>query len=367
MDKCYRLRPSVSFVPIDSQEGRYDFFLTNTRRTVPFKFAEPRLIEVVLRLNGMHTLKQIMEEVGNDLEEKIVALLDYLVSRCIVEEMESARERESHPFRRVMNFLGDYIPGHELHNVWHRIQECRIILIGLGAMGSWVATLLAESGFTHYTLVDSDRVDRSNLNRSLFNERDIELPKTLVMKRRLKAMNPEIDVKEIAVVLDDVEQMHLILDGIDVKNALVINCADFPNVDVTSRIISQVCMDLEIPYIIAGGYNLHLSLLGPTCIPYHSACYECMRLTLDEINSPELKNIRKLARPNRNIGNLAPLTGISASFVVNEALRVAAKDNSLAPAMLNRRGEYNFLNNKINFIELPRRSDCSWCSEIKRK
>jgi molybdopterin/thiamine biosynthesis adenylyltransferase len=138
-----------------------------------------------------------------------------------------------------------------------------------------------------------------------------------------------------------------------------VNCADFPSVDVTSHIVDSACQPRGVPYVIAGGYNLHLSLIGLTVIPGTSACYQCSRLTLDERQVDELADLRKLFRPTRNLGNLAPLAAMTASFAANEVIRLAARSSRLAPRMLNRRGEFNFLTNQLHFVDLPRRADCS--------
>jgi hypothetical protein len=120
-------------------------------------------------------------------------------------------------------------------------------------------------------------------------------------------------------------------------------------------------MDYKIPHIIAGGYNLHLSLIGQTIIPFESACFECADIVLNGKNQQELMGVRKLVRSERNLGNLAPLAGITASFAVNEILRLIFRNENLQPKMLNRRGEFNFLTNKISFFDLPKQQNCSWC------
>ena len=46
-----------------------------------------------------------------------------------------------------------------------RIAEARVILFGVGGVGSWCAESLVRSGISHLTIVDSDRVSISNCNR----------------------------------------------------------------------------------------------------------------------------------------------------------------------------------------------------------
>ena len=75
---------------------------------------------------------------------------------------------------------------------------------------------------------------------------------------------------------------------------LIINCADEPNVDKTSRIVAEYAMEKRIPHIIGGGYNLHLTLIGQTIIPFKTACFECFNLFLKELNDTSLRNVKKL-------------------------------------------------------------------------
>lgn len=357
----FRIRPSVSIIPISEERLRYDFFQTNTRRTISIKFDDDYLVDVLFMLNGEVEVDKIIEELEGKKADAIKAFLIYLEKRCITEDVTISRKINSSPYRRVLNFLADFVPSPELFHVWENIQRSHVIIIGLGAMGSWITTLLSHSGIRNFTLVDGDRVEVSNLNRSLYDTEDIGKYKTTALLRKVKDINPESCVMEIKSFLESSDDVYKIINDLSGKDLIVINCADVPNVDYTSKIIGKTCMDTGVPFIISGGYNLHLSLLGPTIIPFETACYECIRLTLEEVNKPEMKAIRKLYRPNRNIGNLAPLAGISASFVVSEVLRVVAKTQYVSPAMTNKRGEYNFLTNKINYIELPRRPDCTWC------
>lgn len=369
INKYFRLRPSVSFVPIKENSNqevkRFDFFLSNTRRTVPVAFSQPILAEIVSSLDGSKSVFSIINEFGKNNEETICFFLDFLVSKCLIEDIETAIKITKNPYRRVLNFIGDYVPYSSIFEVWNTFKENHVVIVGLGAVGSWVSILLVESGIHKLTVIDNDVVKETNLNRSLFTYKDLGLKKTTAIAEKLKSIQVNAEVSEITAFITESDEIVKILNDLKNKNEkfLVINCADFPNVDVTSKLIHKACMPLQIPYIIAGGYNLHLSLIGPTVLPFETACFECMALTLEEINAATLRNIKKLPRIQRNLGNLAPLTGISSSFVVNEVIRIASRSPYLKPTMVNRRGEYNFLTNKINFIDLPKRFDCPCCGK----
>jgi hypothetical protein len=104
-----------------------------------------------------------------------------------------------------------------------------------------------------------------------------------------------------------------------------------------------------------------LSLIGPTIIPHKTACFKCIGKGLELQQQEDFSSIRKLQRKKRNIGNISPLAGISASFTINESIRVLCQSDKLAPVMTNKRGEFNFLTSEVAFSNYEKLDDCFWC------
>ena len=76
------------------------------------------------------------------------------------------------------------------------LQSKRVILFGIGGVGSWCAEALIRTGLTHLTIVDDDTVQVSNLNRQLpATQATIGLPKVDALKERLLAINPEAEIE----------------------------------------------------------------------------------------------------------------------------------------------------------------------------
>lgn len=71
-----------------------------------------------------------------------------------------------------------------------------VALIGLGALGSEVAELLAKAGVGHFRLCDSDHLSTGNVARHISGIRDFGAPKVLAVKRRLKEINPYLQFAE---------------------------------------------------------------------------------------------------------------------------------------------------------------------------
>lgn len=93
----------------------------------------------------------------------------------------------------------------------------RIILFGVGGVGSWCAEALVRSGVTHLTIVDADVVDESNINRQLpCTSLTIGEAKVDVMRRRLLEINPDADVCAIRRFYDETNADTFGIDGYDV-------------------------------------------------------------------------------------------------------------------------------------------------------
>ena len=76
------------------------------------------------------------------------------------------------------------------------LRSKRVALFGVGGVGGYCAEALCRSGVGHITVFDGDTVDKSNLNRQIIaTTENIGKDKVEVVKERLKAINPDIDVK----------------------------------------------------------------------------------------------------------------------------------------------------------------------------
>lgn len=354
------LRPSVSLIPLGGDT--FDFFQSSTRRSSRFRL-RPDLANAVVNLDGTRNVTEICADF-NASEPQVLDLLNVLHERCIVEPRNIREAICADEFYRILNFLGDYFPAMELFPAFERVRSAKVAVFGCGAVGSWTAMELAQSGIQNFVVIDGDIVEESNLNRSLFRDEDIGLPKVRALTFALHRISPNIQVYQVSENISESLRLGDVLRAF--APDVVVNCADEPSVDVTSEWINKYCFEEDVPYVIAGGYNLHLSLIGMTVIPRVSACFNCSRIMLSTLEDESLRGVRRLWRPKRNLGSLAPLTGITSALAASEVLRLALRSERLVPAMLNRRGEFNFLTNEISFVDLPPRPECG-CTENRNQ
>lgn len=104
-----------------------------------------------------------------------------------------------------------------------RLQQKRVILFGVGGVGSWCAESLVRAGVTHLTIVDSDKVCVTNCNRQLMaTTRTIGQVKVQAMKERLSEINPDAEIIALQQIYtqETAAEFHLetydyIIDAID--------------------------------------------------------------------------------------------------------------------------------------------------------
>lgn len=90
-------------------------------------------------------------------------------------------------YNRSRLLLGDEAMG--------RLANARVIIFGVGGVGSWCAEALVRSGVTNLTIVDSDRVCITNINRQLMaTTKTVGRVKVDVLKERLLEINPEAQI-----------------------------------------------------------------------------------------------------------------------------------------------------------------------------
>lgn len=118
-------------------------------------------------------------------------------------------------FRRSELLLGD--------DVMDKIASSRVIIFGVGGVGSWCAESLIRSGIKQLTIVDSDRICMTNVNRQLMaTTKTVGEVKVDVLKERLLDINPSAEITALqemysAETADSfhIEEYNYIIDAID--------------------------------------------------------------------------------------------------------------------------------------------------------
>jgi adenylyltransferase/sulfurtransferase len=223
-----------------------------------------------------------------------------------------------------------------------RLAEARVLLVGVGGLGSPAALYLAAAGVGTLGLVDFDAVDETNLQRQIiYGTADVGVPKLQAAAARLLAQNPDIalDLHDTPFAAANarslVEAYDVIVDGTDnfatrylVNDACVM--AGKPNVyGSVSRFEGQVSVFAKSP--------------GP--------CYRCLHP-----EPPPDGLIPSCAEA----GVLGVLPGIIGTLQATEAIKLIT---GMGEPLVGRLLLYDALRMRFREIGLPRDADCPVCGD----
>lgn len=186
-----------------------------------------------------------------------------------------------------------------------RLLRSRVLIVGLGGLGSPVALYLAAAGVGKLLIADGDALEVSNLQRQiLYDTADAGEPKAQLAEQRLSALNPgiELDVFDESLTLDE---FNLCIPEVD----LVLDCSD--NLD-TRKNVNAVCVREGIPLVSGAAIRWEGHLMVFDFRDGQTPCYECLY-------SPES------AEPVLNCstsGVVGPVLGVLGSLQALEALKL---------------------------------------------
>src|SRR5579862_4567282 len=186
-----------------------------------------------------------------------------------------------------------------------KLKRARVLVVGAGAIGNEVLKNLALCGVGRLFIIDMDRIDLSNLSRTiLFRDRDQGKKKSEVAAVTARAINPDVR----AVALDGDVRTDLGL-GLLRRMNVVVGAVD--NLD--ARIfVNRVCWALGIPYVDGG--TLGLSGQVRVVRPPEGSCYECTLSKADYEHLQERVHCNLLTRADIGQGRF-PTTSIASSII----------------------------------------------------
>ena len=222
-----------------------------------------------------------------------------------------------------------------------KILNGKVLIIGLGGLGAPAALYLAAAGVGKIGLVDGDVVDLTNLQRQVIHfTPDINKPKVLSAKEKIKQINPECEVEifqeranasNIAKIIKDYD---FIIDGTD----------NFP----AKFLINDACVIFKKPYSHGG----ILRFDGQTMTYVHgSACYRCIF-----INPPPKDAVPSCSQA----GVLGAVAGMLGTIQAAEALKFLIGKGNL---LTNRLFIFNALNMEFRTAAFKRNLKCPVCGD----
>ena len=158
-----------------------------------------------------------------------------------------------------------------------KLKSAKVCVVGIGGLGNPISTRLVAMGIGKIRIVDRDVIELSNLHRqTMFDESDIGQVKVEAAAKKLKKINPDVEIEALPVsvndytALDIVENCDVVIDALDSVNA--------------RYSINRACVKKNIPFVT--GAAVGVSGQAFTILPKETACYHCVFPALDEDSMP---------------------------------------------------------------------------------
>ncbi|HWD34135.1 MAG TPA: molybdopterin-synthase adenylyltransferase MoeB [Pseudomonas sp.] len=221
-----------------------------------------------------------------------------------------------------------------------RLKNSRVLIVGLGGLGSPVALYLAAAGVGELHLADFDTVDLTNLQRQVLHDTSsVGLSKVDSALTRLQAINPEVRLLAHRSALDE-DSLTAAVQAVD----LVLDCTDN---FATREAVNAACVAQRKPLVSGAAIRLEgqLSVFDPR--RPESPCYHCLyghgseaELTCSEA------------------GVVGPLVGLVGSLQALEALKLLA---GFGQPLVGRLLLIDALGSRFRELRVKRDPGCSVC------
>ncbi|MES2770514.1 MAG: molybdopterin-synthase adenylyltransferase MoeB [Pseudomonadota bacterium] len=193
-----------------------------------------------------------------------------------------------------------------------KILDARVLIVGVGGLGSPAALYLASAGVGHITLADDDTVDLTNLQRQILHTQErIGQSKVLSGRSALNSLNPEVRVYPIGQRLVGAALEKLVSEA-----DVVLDCCDN---FATRYAVNRACVQHKKPLVSGAALRFSGQLSVFDARQDNTPCYHCL-FPENEAAAEESEEVRCAV-----MGVFAPLTGIMGSLQAAEALKLIAQ------------------------------------------
>jgi len=229
------------------------------------------LEHVVPLLDGRHRLEAVLDESSelfdpDDLEQTIGLLAEHRV--LVDADAIGLPESEAARLGPQLGYLHEISRDPAL--VRERLAHARVTVVGLGAVGTVAATALAAANVGHIRCADDSEVTAADPHLAqLFELTDVGSLRAEVTREKIRAVNPDVSVDVRTGPLGTDEDVAGAVDGAD----FVLGCLD-PGLAAVTDTLNRICLARRTPWSQATATAFE-GIVGPTVIPYETACYRC--------------------------------------------------------------------------------------------
>ena len=222
-----------------------------------------------------------------------------------------------------------------------KLRRSKACLIGVGGLGSPIATQLVGMGVGYLRIVDRDIVSRSDLHRQHLYDTDcVGLPKVEVAQRKLNRLNPDVNIEALPESLnstnaqDIISGMEVVLDGLDRPEP--------------RYLVNRICHQLGIPYVFGAAIEAFGNT--STLLPGQTFCLECFMPGLKDEDLPACGVV----------GVHPSVIGMVSSVQVSEAVRLLIGQQ---PKLFNKLLYIDLRAFEFNILDMQSVDNCRVCGK----
>lgn len=316
---------------------------------------DPAMRSLLAALDGTRSVGELELDFG---AERVGEALRLLSDNALLEDAaDDARTpvRDRTRYDRQLRYFSDLAAGSLLpSDLQRRLREARVLILGLGGLGSWASYALACCGVGELGLVDGDLVEESNFNRQiLYRERDVGRPKSEAAAEALAEFDSSCRLAPVARRLESVDAVRQEAEGFD----FVVNGADWPAHDI-ERWVNAACFELGVPFITMS-HSPPVARVGPLYVPGSTGCFACQEQAYRAAHPLYDELVERRRGRRSEAATLGPVCAFVGGQVALETLHQLT--GLVRPASLGVAHVYDLRTMRVSREPVPRLEDCAVC------
>lgn len=306
--KRFTLAP---YVRVGFLDGILHLGFGSLRQLVAEKEMQNCFLDAAIFLKDPRRMEEVsffLKDAGHS-TKTIQEALDILLKRKFLIP-EGVYDREERHSRSLLFYS---LSGAEIEKVQQDISGKTVAVVGCGGIGNVVSVLLATAGVGKFILIDSDRIELSNLGRQImFKEADCDKHKTTVLAEALKERSSRVKITELKEFINESNIQFL-------KNAdFILISGDQGSI---LDLINTFGIEHDIPFMNVG-YVEDIAVWGPLVIPKKSGCYQCKQhlVNFDNLTKDQMNKCREINRGYQS-PSIGPINMMASSFAALDILK----------------------------------------------